>query len=215
MAATMVKFRQEDYTTLQSIQLTGGIVPDAFWEENKALVLKAIETTASLAIPYVEFHIGFIDLSKPDYTRKMEIRARTLADAALESNIMILFETGQETAQTLHTFLEKLAHPSLGVNFDPGNMILYGSGGPAEALELLSPWIRHLHIKDAVSSGVPGRWGTECVWGSGEVHPETFLRALKRTGYSGTLSIEREAGKTPLEDIEMTSKKLSTFQFKD
>ncbi len=212
ISATMIGFGQEDYSTLESIKQTGGIVPDAFWPENKALVFKAIEATASLNVPYLEFHAGFIDLSEPDYARKMSDRFLELADAARKNNVTILLETGQETAQTLRTFLARLDHPALGVNFDPANMVLYGKGEPVEALGLLSPWIRHVHIKDAVSSGVPGQWGTEVVWGEGDVKTELFLTGLKKNGFSGTLSIEREAGTQCLQDVTTAVQRLVAFK---
>ena len=48
--ATMIGFVQEDYSTLESIKRTGGIVPDNCWEQNRKLVLDAIQLTASLGV---------------------------------------------------------------------------------------------------------------------------------------------------------------------
>ena len=62
-----------------------------------------------------------------------------LADKAGEYNVTLLMETGQESAEELRDFLEKLNHPALGVNFDPANMILYGKGNPVEAVGILGP----------------------------------------------------------------------------
>ena len=41
----------------------------------------------------------------------------------------------------------------MGVNFDPANMLLYDKGDPIEALRLLGPWVRQVHIKDARKTG--------------------------------------------------------------
>ena len=41
ITATMISFNHEDYSTLESIRKTGGIVPDAHWEADRALVAKA------------------------------------------------------------------------------------------------------------------------------------------------------------------------------
>ena len=98
---------------------------------------------------------------------------------------MILMETGQENAETLRDFLEELSHPALGVNFDPANMILYGKGDPILALETLSPWVKHVHIKDARRSSVAGEWGKEVPWGEGDFDNEEFLKTLTRIGYQG------------------------------
>ena len=205
LTATMIGFPQEDYSTLESIKKTGGIVPDECWEYNKKLVFDAIDMTASLGAKYLEFHFGFIDNKNSVFANHV----KCLADVAAKKNVVLLMETGQETAQTLAEFIEKLAHPSLAINFDPGNMILYGKGNPIEAVGLLGSWIKHVHVKDAVSSSAKNNWGTEVPWGSGVVKQEVFLAALERNGFSGALSIEREAGESQFEDIKTAIKLLS------
>ena len=209
VSATMVGFEQEDYSTLEAIKRTGGIVPDEYWTQNRAMVFKAIEATASLNVKYLEFHFGFIDTSDPVYSAKLVARARELADAAQKNGVIILMETGQETARTLREFLEMVKHPSLAVNFDPANMILYGKGDPVEAVELVGPWIKHVHIKDALASQVVGQWGKEVAWGMGEVGAEGFLNALNRVNFAGTVSIEREAGTSRVDDIKSAVVKLT------
>ena len=204
-SATMVGFPQENYSTLDSIRKTGGIVPDDCWEHNRKLVLDAIRLTAGLDVKYLEFHFGFVDNSNADLIE----RVKYLADAAGEKGVVLLMETGQETAETLAIFLEKLNHPAIGVNFDPANMILYGNGRPIEAVSLLGRWIKHVHIKDAVSVSVKNSWGREVAWGDGEVCQGDFLDALKRNGFAGTLSVEREAGESRMRDVTGAITKLS------
>jgi sugar phosphate isomerase/epimerase len=48
----------------------------------------------------------------------------------------------------------------------------------------------------------PGTWGSEVVWGTGEVDADKFLRALKSAGFAGALAVEREAGDDRLGDIK-------------
>jgi sugar phosphate isomerase/epimerase len=205
--ATMIGFDQEDYTTLETIKQTGGIVPDQYWGKNKQKVLHAIELTASLKLKYLTFHFGFIDNTKP----KLKERVRFLADAAQGKNVMILMETGQENAETLMAFLTEISHPALGVNFDPANMILYGKGDPVQGLEILAQWVKHVHIKDAQRSPISGEWGTEVPWGEGDFDNNEFLNTLKRIGYQGALAIEREAGSTRMKDIQNTAATLLQF----
>ncbi len=200
--ATMVGFAQEDYTSLRSIRETGGIVPEAVWPQNRARVLEAIRMTRSLKVPYLEFHFGFIDESDRRAFETLAARVRQLADAAADNGVVLLMETGQETASNLLGFIECVDHPALAVNFDPGNMILYGRGNPVEAVGILGRRIRHVHIKDALPSAVAGQWGTETVWGKGSVGTRAFLKSLKDVGYAGALSIEREAGSDRIGDIE-------------
>ena len=124
---------------------------------------------------------------------------------------MLLLETGQETAAHLRDFLEEINHPAIGVNFDPANMILYDMGDPIEAVKILAPWIKHIHIKDAVRTTNPGTWGQEVIWGNGQVQPDKFLHALEKVNYKGVLAIEREAGDNHLDDIQLTVQRLNSF----
>ncbi|OHB62471.1 MAG: xylose isomerase [Planctomycetes bacterium RBG_13_46_10] len=211
ISSTMIDFPQEDYSTLESIKATGGIVPDQCWQQNHKLFVGAVETSAKLGVNYLSMHAGFIDESNPAYAGKFYDRVKCLADAAGEEDIMLLLETGQETAHDLRHFLEKLNHPAVGVNFDPANMILYGKGDPIEAVRLLSPWIKHIHIKDAIRTKQPGTWGTEVPWGEGQVCCDKFLKALKEIDFKGVLAIEREAGNDRFTDIKQTAERLRYF----
>lgn len=211
VAAAMIAFPQEDYSTLESIRLSGGIIPDDCWHSNCDRVLKAVALTAAHEIPFLEFHFGFIDSHDPDHSIKLRDRIRTLADSAAAEGVLLLMETGQETAEELAAFLEWLDHPALAVNFDPGNMLLYGKGNPVAALDVLSPWIRNIHAKDAAASQVQGEWGTEMPWGRGEVDTDAFLRALRRISFSGSLCIEREAGDSRYQDIAGAVRRLEAY----
>jgi sugar phosphate isomerase/epimerase len=212
ITAAMINFPQEDYSTLESIKATGGIVPDDCWRDNSELALRAIELTAELKVRFLSMHFGFVDMHNPAKAKTLIERTRMLADKADEHNITLLMETGQESAGELRDFLEKLHHPALGVNFDPANMILYGKGNPVEAVGILGPWIKHVHIKDALRAKMPGEWGTEVVWGTGEVNAVGFLKALKLVDYTGALAVEREGGDDRLGDIKTAVNMLKNFK---
>ncbi|HAL44327.1 MAG: xylose isomerase [Planctomycetes bacterium GWF2_42_9] len=208
ITSTMVGFPQEDYSTLETIKKTGGIMLNENWEENKKSVLKAIDLTKKLGAEYLSFHFGFLDFSNQSYMNEFKDKVKLLADYAGENGITILMESGQETASELSGFLTEMNHKALGVNFDPANMILYGKGKPLEAIEVLIPWVKHVHIKDAIGSPVAGQWGKEVVWGSGQVESDKFLGKLKDLNYNGALAIERECGQNRMIDIENTITKL-------
>jgi len=211
ITSTMIDFPQEDYSTLESIKVTGGIGPDEYWEQSHKLFVGAVDVAAKLAVKYLSMHAGFIDESDPAYTKKFYDRIRCLADAASKKDILLLLETGQETAQELRHFLEELNHPAIAVNFDPANMILYDKGDPIEAVRVLSSWIKHIHIKDAIRTEQPGTWGAEVPWGDGQVGPEAFLNTLKEIGFEGALAIEREAGDDRFGDIKLAAERLQRF----
>jgi sugar phosphate isomerase/epimerase len=208
VTATMVDFPQEDYSSLDSIKVTGGVVPDDCWQQNRDLFIGAVDATAKLGVNYLTMHAGFVDESNAEYAKKFYDRIRTLADAAADKNLMLLLETGQETAEELKHFMQELNHPAIGVNFDPANMILYDKGNPIEAVKVLAPWIKHIHIKDADRTEQPGTWGAEVPWGDGQVQPDKFLSALTEIGFDGALAIEREAGDDRPGDIKLAADRL-------
>lgn len=210
ITSTMIDFPQEDYSTLDAIKATGGIVPDSHWEANRARFLQAADITAKLGVKYLSMHAGFIDESDEDQAAKMHKRVEELAEAAHDRGVMLLLETGQETAAELRQFLDKLDHNSVGVNFDPANMILYGKGNPISAVRVLAPWIQHLHIKDAVAAAEPGTWGTEVRWGDGQVGMADFLGVLEEMRYEGAMAVEREGGDDRFADIKLAVERLTS-----
>src|SRR6185295_19339863 len=136
----------------------------------------------------------------PAFSKLLD-RIGRIADLFAGKGLVLGFETGQETAETLRVFLGKLNRPNVGVNFDPANMILYDRGNPIEALRVLGPWLAQCHLKDATKTKVPGTWGVEVTVGTGEVDWAAFLRTLAELKFSGDLCIEREAGTQRVADI--------------
>lgn len=202
----------EDYTTLESIQRTGGVVPDEHWEANLGIAREVVEACGSLGLDLVSFHAGFLpeDSTDPDYAKMID-RLRTLASLFADAGIDLAFETGQEEAEILASFLDDLAAPNVGVNFDPANMILYAKGDPVAGLKTLLPYLKQIHIKDAVITTEPGTWGDEVVVGSGQVDWPAFLGVLDEAQYTGALVIEREAGDDRLGDILAAKKHLESI----
>ncbi len=198
----MVRCLGEDYATLDSIRVTGGIAPDATWEQNVKNISAAAAIAKKLGLKLVTFHAGFLppDESHPTFA-KMRQRLDTVADIFMVQNILLGLETGQETAQELAALLHKLNHPNIGVNFDPANMLMYDKGDPVKALHSLAPWIRQVHIKDAKRAKTPGTWGEEAVVGKGEVDWRGFFTTFKHVVFNVNLVIEREFGNSRAADI--------------
>ncbi len=198
----------EDYSTLETIKRTGGIVPDETWSANWEQLQKVAGVAQQLQLSMVSGHLGFIphDLTDPTALKLLD-RTRQLTALFAQHGCVTLMETGQETADTLIALLQAVNHPNLGVNFDPANMILYGKGEPVASLQKLLPWVKQVHIKDAVASDQPGvSWGTEVTAGQGQVDWQSFIKALHEGGYQGKLVIEREAGPQRVDDIKAASK---------
>ncbi len=209
LVSGMFGTRGEDYTTLESIRRTGGVVPDATWEENWKNIQADAELARSLGLKLVTFHAGFLphQADKAAFA-KLQSRLRQIADHFGAAGIALGLETGQEAPDTLAGFLKALDHRNVGVNFDPANIILYGSGDPVAAAKLLLPWVRQCHVKDAVRAKVAGTWGEEVPVGKGQVDWKTILQTLDGGGFSGPLVIEREAGDARVADIRSAREQL-------
>ena len=192
----------EDYTTMESIRRTGGVVPDEHWEQNWRNIQGVAQLATDLGLKQMTFHAGFLphDESDPQFAKLLD-RITCIADLFAAKGIDLGFETGQETAETLGAFLTKLNRASVGVNFDPANMILYDKGDPIAALRALGTWLKSCHLKDAIKTTVPGAWGQEVTVGTGEVDWQAFFRVLDELKFTGDLCIEREADNQRVADI--------------
>jgi L-ribulose-5-phosphate 3-epimerase len=192
----------EDYSTLESIKRTGGVVPDATWDENWRHIQSAAVIAKKLGLKLVTLHAGFLPHEPSDPTfKKLLQRITQIADLFAASGIELGFETGQETAETLRAFLQQLDKPNVGVNFDPANMILYDKGDPIAALRTLGPWLKQCHIKDATKTKIPGTWGEEVAVGAGQVDWRAFFKTVEELNFHGDFAIEREAGEQRATDI--------------
>ncbi len=194
----------EDYSTLDTIRVTGGIRPDHHWPANRSAAARNAEIARSLGLSLVTLHAGFLPHDRNDSLRATMLgRLRELGDIFASRGISIALETGQEDAPTLLQVLhdlDTLGRP-VGVNFDPANMILYGMGDPVAAITTLASHVRQIHIKDALPSPTPGHWGQEVVAGTGAVPWREFLSIARTLCPGAPLVIEREAGSARVEDV--------------
>lgn len=203
----------EDYSTLESIRLTGGIAPDSTWEGNLANIRATAGLAQQLGLGLVTFHAGFLPHEEMDPNfGKMLKRLTAVADVFAAKNIGLGLETGQETASLLAQLLRKLERPNVGVNFDPANMILYDKGDPIDALRVLGPWIRQVHLKDATRTKTAGVWGEEVAAGTGEVAWAEFFRTLEELDFRSDVVIEREAGARRVPDIRAAKELVEGIQ---
>ncbi len=202
IASGMLETVGEDYTSLESIKATGGVRPDATWPATLARAGEIAQLAEAERITLVTFHAGFIPHDAGDRSRETILdRLRVLADLFAAHGASIALETGQETAETLGVALRELDRTSVGVNFDPANMILYGMGDPVAALGALAPRVRQIHIKDALPSAIVGTWGSEVPASEGAVDWQEFFRVAEEVVPDARFVIEREAGESREADI--------------
>jgi sugar phosphate isomerase/epimerase len=192
-------FEGESYADIPTVKRTVGLMP----RETRAARTTELKSIADFArelkVNVVGIHLGFVphDTSDPEYREMLEI-TRGVCDHCKRNGQALHLETGQEPVDVLIEFLDDVDRDNLFVNFDPANMILYGAGEPIPALEKLGSRVHSIHCKDATWSERPGEtWGREVPLGEGDVDMAAFLKTLKKIGYEGPLTIEREIPQEP------------------
>ena len=197
----MMGMEGEDYSTLDTIRRTGGVVPDEHWPANLAAARDNARLARELGLDLVSFHAGFLPEEPGPQRTRLIGRLRELVDVFSLEGVRTAFETGQEHAETLAAFLDELDRDGAGVNFDPAIVILYDVGEPIAALERLAPWVRQIHVKDARRTQTPGTWGEEVPAGLGDVDWDRFFDVIGERRIDVDLVIEREAGDERVADV--------------
>ncbi len=188
-------YNGEDYADIPTVERTVGFVPPSTRAEREARTLAVADFAAAIGVKSVACHAGFVpeDKANPIYIQVLEL-VRRVCDHCAKNGQSFVLETGQEPAAVLLDFFKDVNRPNLGINFDPANMILYGTGDPIEALGVLGKHVMSVHAKDGdwPPKNVPGALGTERPLGQGAVGMQRFVSKLKEIGFSGPLNVERE-----------------------
>jgi len=186
-------YRGESYADIPTVQSTVGFVPPATRAEREQRTYAVSDFAAKLGAASIACHIGFVDEDSAGHPAVRDM-VRRVCDHAARHGQTFALETGQESAPALLRFMDAVDRPNLRINFDPANMILYGTGDPIEALKLLGPRVVSVHAKDGdwPPKNVPGALGTERPFGQGAVGVERWIGTLKQMGFQGPLNVERE-----------------------
>ena len=196
-------FEGESYADIPTVVNTVGLVPEESREARVEKIEQISRFARALEVDRVGAHIGFIphDDADPRYDALVET-VRGICDALAEREQTFALETGQETAEALKHFIGAVKRANLKVNFDPANMILYGTEAPIPATQLLMPWIDGVHCKDGNWPTQSGKLGEEMPFGQGAVAAKAWLQTLIDAGYRGPLTIEREiSGEAQMRDV--------------
>jgi len=185
----------ESYESKDAIIETVGFRNPKLRDERLRKTFQISDFAKDLEVNVIGAHVGFVpeDRNDPTYKGMVEIM-RKIADRCKQNRQYFSLETGQETAKILLSFIKEVGRDNLRVNFDPANMLFYGSGDPVEALETLKDYVVGVHCKDfkLPKKGEEVTFANFVLFGEGDVGAERFLRKLKEIGYKGPLTIERE-----------------------
>ena len=195
LVTVFAAFEGETYSDIPTVCATVGFVPPQTRAAREQRFLEVTDFAARLDAPGIACHIGCLPENSSD-AAYLEVRdvVRRICDHAVQHRQTFALETGQERPDVLVDFIRAVDRPNLRVNFDPANMILYGTGDPIDALRLLAPWVVSVHMKDGdwPPAGDPEALGVERPLGQGAVGIERFLTTLREIGFRGPLNIERE-----------------------
>ena len=189
-----------------------------------------IDLAMEFGAKVITSHIGVIPSDKKELRYKIMLDALTECGLyAKTKGITMAIETGPETANTLKAFLDD-TKGGVGVNLDPANFVMVTDQDPTEAVYILKDYIVHTHIKDGIMlkktdpkviydyfaiGGIEGLnvmdYFKETPIGQGNVDFKSYLKALKEIGYEGYLTIERECGDNPKEDMRLAIDYVSKF----
>lgn len=97
------------------------------------------------------------------------------------------------SASLARRLVEAFDPSAIGVIFDPGNMVYEGFEDYRLGLELLGPYLAHVHVKNAAYERPAGGGVWQARWApleDGVVDFAQFFAALRLVGYDGWLVVE-------------------------
>lgn len=199
-------------------------------ENNPAYIERSkrvLDLAKKLECDVVTTHIGTVPAEECEKKEVMRKACRELAIYADSIGSAFAVETGPEMASVLRDFLDSLGAGGVRVNFDPANLVMCAGDRPETAVHELGKYIVHTHAKDGIKldESLPadisvtvgdeakghdallamGQEFIELPLGKGGVNFDTYLPELKKTGFDGFLTIEREVGETPEADIRIAA----------
>lgn len=204
--------------------ICGDIGCDMFYEPEKFCEKidwskRVMDFARELGTNIVTTHIGVVPETDDCFQfETMHKVCMELAEYADTVGGRFAVETGPESAVMLKGFLDKLHSKGVSVNLDPANLVMCAGDDPVKAVDTLKDYIVHTHAKDGLQlkkvdtrsiycpkyynvPAVPWDCFKEVPLGEGGVKWTEYLRSLDEIGYNGFLTIERECGNSPEEDI--------------
>jgi sugar phosphate isomerase/epimerase len=124
---------------------------------------------------------------------------RALGQYGDRTGTTLALETGQEAGDVLRRFLERFDTGSLGVNFDPANLLIHGFN-VYESARALHGRMVHSHATDARQAG-SSRAAQLVPLGHGDIDWLLLVSVLEEIGYRGWLTVKRDEGTNRLAEV--------------
>ncbi len=170
-----------------------GLVPAEYRASRTKNLLDGAEFARKLEIKDIITHVGFVPLNCKDplYTGLVST-LRYITGELGKYGQNFLMETGQEPPVVLRRLMEDVGAENLFINFDPANLMMYGSANPVDALEMLGDKVRSVHAKDGSYPTTGDKLGLEYPIGKGQVDFKALIDRLLNMDYQGPISVEYE-----------------------
>jgi len=158
---------------------------------------KAMHLAYGLGAGVVVNHVGRVP--SPDSAEWNLLREvlNDLGRYGQRTGAFLAAETGEESGPELAKLLAALEPGAIGVDFDPGSLIVSGYS-PQEAIEALGSSILHVHLSDARRDTPWGR-GRLVGLGEGSADLPALLGALEARDYRGWLTLRVPESANPVD----------------
>jgi sugar phosphate isomerase/epimerase len=174
----------------------GKIPIDASFEEHLQRFRRASELAQFFETPYIRIFSFYPPVSEDkahcgdpsSWRNEVFRRLGEIASLVRDTNIILLHENEKEiygdTIARCIELLQTINDSHFQAIFDPANFIQCEQKPYPNAYEALRPWLRYMHVKDALADG------TVVAAGEGKAHWREILQQLRADGYDGFFSLE-------------------------
>ena len=155
-------------------------------------IIELVKNTVikTLVIPF--FDENFLN-SREEFEVALDwFKTCKLDDFASTNNVLLALELNLPSYQ-IRSVLEKYQFKNIKICYDVGNAKAMGYS-PEDEITELGDFIHHLHIKDRKING------PNVMLGEGDVNFKACFKALKTTGYNGTMILETMYDNSPATD---------------
>lgn len=170
---------------------------------------KVIDIAKLLGVSYITTGTG--NVSTEDDKKRFYKEIKILGDYADTKNIMLCLEVHGnwcKNGKMASEIVKNINYPNIKVNYDTGNVILYGDTRPEEDIKYALPYIGFMHLKD--KRGGYNIWDFPAL-GEGEVDFDRIFELIKDYGGPISVEIEFDGKEHSLDEINSAVKKSYNF----
>ena len=185
---------------------------DGDFEVERARLRQAIHAAEQLDTRLIRVFSFYVESQYAQHRDEVLRRMAAMTRDAEAAGLVLVHENESyiygDLPERCRDMLESVGSPALRMAFDPANFVQCGARPMADAWPLLSEYVTHVHIKDAIRvdrtgldpypAPVPGDRLMPSVRpaGQGDGEVPQLIAELDRRGYEGYLTLEPHLGQT-------------------